>query len=146
MNYIVHVIDNASQFKKNNSDFEMVKSTDDKAGECDVLVSDAFYHVNAKDPFSTVIIVSNIIEARLKNGERMPASKAFVDTKRSLSVTNFDSTTPNKILSDIKENKKVNPYSSHFTASCHIEKENGLIELHRVEFFIVEDNRIMEII
>lgn len=145
MKYIIHVVDNASIHQRIDGQFEIIESSYDSIGQLEVLTSDAFYSVNAEDEYTAIISVSNIIAAKLQNSEKISISKAFVETKKSFSITDFNSDKPSKLLSDIKEERKVNPYCKYFTATCHIEKEENVIEVHRVEFFAVEENKIIEL-
>ena len=144
MNYIVHVIDNASQYKKGDN-FEIVQSINEKNEPCEVLLSESFYRMDAQDPQSAVASVVNTIRVKTAAGEKISIAQSFLETSKALSSSDFDQTMPDRLLSDLTVKREINPYSVYITASCHIEKDE-VIELHRVEFYVVEEQKIMEII
>lgn len=146
-NYIIHVIDNASNFQNIDGVFQIRGSSFQDENDCDILVSDAFYHIQAESPENAAANLSRIIMVKV-NGEKISLAKALLDTKKSLTVADFDSKKPDHILSDITFEKKQNLYSNYIVVTCHIENEvnEEIIEVHRIEFFIIEENKIIDVL
>jgi hypothetical protein len=142
MRFIIHVLDFVSSHKNSETGFILDKSLFQSL-PIDVLESDVFYACEAEDEVSAVLSISNIIQAEVPTG-RKKLSDLLIETKKSLNVSDFSSDTPEEILTDNALNVKQNAYGKFFTATCHVPK-NGFVEVHRVEFFVVAENKIIEI-
>ena len=146
MNYIVHVVDDASQFEKKSDTFKLVigKGVNE---ECQILRSDAFYNIEADSPIDAVTKISDIIKVKVED-DVLTLKEAFLKTKQEIRTSDFSENIPDFLLHDTNLKIKSNPYGEAFDPSCQIRKaENGEVwyELHHVYFYIVEQSKIMKI-
>ena len=147
MRFLVHVIDNASQHIKSGSDFSVELGIgEDPDKECHVLKTDVYYAVKAESPVDAVTIISNIVKIEKEN-ETVPLSSAILETQKEFQNMEFNGG-ENILLTDIKNKQLENPYGDFFDARCQIKRhdKNGeWIEVHRIQFYVVEESKIIEI-
>ena len=146
MEYLIHVIDESSQHKKDDlQEFKIVEGQAESGEVGDVVKSDAFYLISDKSPVDAIISISNIITTKDSEGKLVPLSSLLSKTKNENENSSIedDSFLPLSI-SDLKIVDNTN--SELIKASCQIVryKENeSWVELHNIYFYIVQRDRII---
>jgi len=147
MRYIIHVIDDSSQHEKIETKYQLVKGISLEESVCDILRSDIFYMVEAESTMEAVSILANTIKVRKQDGEEILLVESFSETHKSVSTTDFSS--DDKANIDDTDSKVVTAsYSESYMASCQVQMEKGeekWIELHKVYFYVLEENKIIEV-
>jgi hypothetical protein len=147
MRYIVHVIDEASQHEKNGQDFLVKDGLDLNNNICGILKTDAFYSIEVSSAIDAVTTISNIIMVQTIDGQNSLAEE-IIKTNKALHSSDFTNDYPDYILKSNNLEQSNNPYGQCYMASCQLrKKENNDVwyELHNVYFYVVEENKIMEI-
>jgi hypothetical protein len=146
--YLVHVIDSASIFENLDNQWKLIESKDQDNNVCEILLSDAFYSIEASDIMDVLTNLSNIIKVKTTDQE-ITLAESLLNTKNKLKIFDFESKNePTSLLSSSDIKKVVNPYSKYFCASCQIkidDNTSSYYELHEISFYIVEENKIMDI-
>ena len=146
MQYIIHVIDSSSNYEKNEKKFFQISLGNTNKNEpCHILQSDAFYKIESESIVKAVEELTRIIRIENSDGEKIFLSEALKDTKEKQENTDLDSYLI--IEQDIK--KSNNPYFVVIELPCQIENQIGeerWIEYHKIQFFVVEESKIMEIV
>jgi hypothetical protein len=149
MRFFVHVIDDASLHQKSeNGEYGLVPGEDLDGSPCHIQRSDAFYITEANDHVDAVTKIANNIRLKSSNGENVLLSESFTQTAKDLNVMDFGSVDNRSTIDDIRAKISTNAYNQSFMASCQIpmkKEEEYWIELHKVCFFVVEENKIIEI-
>jgi len=146
MRYIVHVLDNSSQHEKKEKNYNIVLGRDVKDESCHVLQSDSFYRIEVESSFDAVSCITKIIRVEDSDGDKKLLSEFLIKTQKSQLNTDFD-----EEVVEIDDKKLIyshNAYGETFELICQIEKgeENKWIEFHRIQFFVVEEKKIIEIL
>jgi len=148
MRYLVHVIDRASQHIKNANEGFSIREGNGGGRACDVLVSDAFYTIEGKEPVDAVTNIASIIKTLDEDDSPITLGEAILKTKKSLGVSDFSSTGADVLLSNEPYETSVVAYGTHFKSSFQTEKKKeneSWIELHKIDFYVTEDNKVMEV-
>lgn len=149
MRFLLHVIDEASIHAKNESGEYKMDSGESEIGEqCDVSRSDCFYSVEAKEYVEAVVSVANAAQIKNSKGETISLSQAFSDTKRETENASPDDDSFT-VLTDIPYLFSNNTNSELLMAMCQIKRhddESEWIELHRVYFYVVQHEKVIQII
>ena len=148
MRFIIHVIDDASQHEKIDSQFQMIPGIALDNATCEILRSDAFYTVEAETPMDAVTALSNQIKIKQSENDEVLLSEGFSQTHSSLKITDFSGGEAKSLISDSNVKVVNNAYSEFLMASCQIPMEEGeesWVELHNVYFYVTEETKIIEI-
>lgn len=170
MKYIVHVVDRSSQHLKTDGEETIVVHGFTEYGEkrpCQISSTDAFYIVEAKDPSDAAITIANNLTVLDENGQDKPLSVVLADTTRlnekpensdqnvnyfGAEVKDADSQYLDHDLYEIEESMA---FGEIFHVSFKIKRtkningnpENNKIwyELHKMDFFIIEEGELIRI-
>ena len=149
MRFFIHVIDDASLHQKTeNGEYEMVPGEDLEGSPCHIQRSDAFYITEADNYIDAVTKIANNIRIKNSDGENILLSESFTQTAKTFNVMDFGNVDNRSTIDDIRAKISTNAYSQSFMASCQIpmkKDEEKWIELHKVYFFVVEENKVMEV-
>ena len=147
MEFIVHVIDEASQHRKKEDlgHFELLRGESEKGDSGDIIRSDHFYLIEEENAVDAVIAIANLIRVQGFNGEPVPISEMFMKTKTQTENVSIDD---DSFISPQTSNLSVsNNTSSTLTkTSFQIERmgeEDKWIELHDVYFYVMPRENIL---
>ncbi|HUS50244.1 MAG TPA: hypothetical protein VMZ91_08755 [Candidatus Paceibacterota bacterium] len=141
MQYLVHVIDNSSNFEKNEKDiFQISLGYSNNNEECYVFQSDAFYKIESESVVKAVEDLTKIIRIENENGEKILLSEALKSTQSKQENMDLD----NFIIIEDNEKRCNCPYFGIVEVQCKI--ENKWVEFHKIQFFVVEESKIMQIV
>lgn len=146
MDYYIHVVDNISLHQKDESNNFTLTEGSLEGEPYQKVVADAFYSVSAENPTEAVTRLSSIIE--VDNVDRSKLADALIETKRKISVSDFNSDSPDYLLTENYLQQTIDPYGNYFVVTCQIhrkEDEEQWIEVHRIEFYVIEQNKILEV-
>ena len=144
MEYIIHVIDESSQHKKNeeNGNFEIIKGKSENNEIGDIVRSDAFYLIDDKNPIDAIISLSNIILIKDFENNEIQLSKILSQTGNENSSIEDDDFTPIATSSlEIVDNNN----SELTKITCQIKKgtNDQWIEFHNISFFAIPREKII---
>ena len=149
MRYIVHVIDEASAHKKDNSgEYSICYAELESQGQCQIARSDSFYVVSAETPMDAVVSIAGIARVKDSNGKLISLAKSFAKTKKEVENASIDED-EFVVLNDSPFEYGDNTTSKLFVASCQIKKEDEnekWSELHRVYFYVLPEKKILQIV
>jgi len=167
--YLIHVIDEISCHKKNNLTYQMIPLENDEDGN-PIYIShnDAIYLVGGNDFLDAIEIVSNTIQIKDVDDSDISLSDAIKKSFEKKEDHKNDSLSTIDIDEEIEEieeeneeteeenvlesyhsyNRSINTTSKLITSICQInreEKGEKWIELHKITFYAIEENKIMTI-
>ena len=147
MRYIIHVIDDASQHIQKDHGFAITKGITEEKTICDILRSDSFYIIEAETVLDAIAFLTNSIKLKTSSGEEISLTEGFNITKQKMSTEDFSSNGTSSIKdNDLKIITASN--SESYMASCQVEMEEDdekWIELHNVYFYVIEENKLIEL-
>jgi len=148
MRYFVHAIDEASIHKrKRNGSYGLIKGQSENGKECQISSVDCFYAVEAKSRIDAVVAVSEIARIKGSDGRFIKLADACLNTKNKIEtadVTDDESV----ILTDKNLEYATNSESELLIATCQIarsEHKTKWIELHKVYFYVLKENKIIHV-
>lgn len=146
MEYIVHVIDQASQHKKNSEEsFEVVSGETESGKVGDIVYSDGFYLIEGESPVDVAIDVAGIVFVKNENGESVPISEMIQKSRVRTENASIDddSFVPLKTNSFAVIDETI---SEVMNSSFQIQRREGgeeWIELHEVTFYVLPRKSMM---
>lgn len=161
VNYLVHVIDEISNHKKDKDGiFKIFESEDDQGNKIHVLRTDAFYTLEAEKSIEAVAMLTKLI--KIEDEQNCQSSLSEIILKNKKSKNKIEDNSKRKIEDnedDENESDNIEINSSHYNydhattsdlmfVSCKIkrkEKEDEWIEYHKISFYVIEENKIMQI-
>ena len=147
MRYIIHAIDNASHYAYNTKNKKYnIKTIKEEDQKYNILSSDSFYLIDEKKPIDAVTYLLSIIKID-KNGEKIPLSQCIIESQKTIDNVEIGSENPDYKLKSSNIEIKQNTYASTISASCQFEivSKEKTYELHEIRFYVVPENKIIEI-
>ena len=146
MEYIVHVIDRASQHKKENlGKYSLLEGKSEKGEECDMVESDYMYLVDEKDELEAVTTVANIIKIKNSLDENVSIAEMFCQSgtnMKNMSIDDDSFVYPQTSNINISENTSSELLKSSFTIE-RLNSEEKWLELHEISFYVMSREKML---
>jgi len=150
MRFLIHVIDNISSHKIEDSKYQIQESevcVNETDEICNILTCDSFYAVEGETEADSLIAISKIIKIKDEYGTLIPFTQLFVRSKNQLQTTDFNEI-PHSEIRNNYYSTSCQPFYKRYVLYGHLERHKGdekWVEYHEVEFFICPENKIVEI-
>jgi hypothetical protein len=149
MKFLIHVIDDASQHEPDaEGKYSLVAGESPRGKICDVVRSDVFYIIEAEDMSEAVASVASKIQVKTIGGESVPLSESLAQTVNESNVRDFSVNDDRSTVCDSDLEIETFPYEQSFSAKCLIPQASETekwIELHKVQFFVVNEKNLIEL-
>lgn len=149
MEYIIHVIDETSQYKKTKEGYKLEESmTEDEKKYGHAIRYDSSYHIDAEGHTEAVIEVANAIRIKDSEGNIVPLTKVLMETRdqkekqfeevKLHNVEIVDNTNSKLLRSVCRIPLKDQPQKEEETAEEYV-------ELHEIYFYAIPLNKIIHL-